>query len=168
MSDQEMNIRLRPALLPDDEPFLRELYASRRDDLRTLPMEKAQVDALINMQYEAQRRGYEADYPGAEHFVIEVDGEPAGRYLIDRSSEAEDAVIDIAILPQFRAHGVGTQILSGSIDEARQAGKEFTLQVEPTNPAMRLYLRLGGEVVASNDVTAVFRWQARASRGTNG
>jgi GNAT superfamily N-acetyltransferase len=158
MSAGELKIHLRQVVLPDDEAFLRRLYASRREDLNALPLESAQLETLINIQYDAQDRGYRAEFPTAEHFVVEVDGLAAGRYLIDRSRTNEDWVIDIAVMHEYRGRGIASKVLTDSIAEARRAGKGLTLQVDPRNPALRLYLRLGGEVVHGDQTYLTLKW----------
>jgi ribosomal protein S18 acetylase RimI-like enzyme len=158
MNGSSLKITLRRVRLPEDDAFLRELYASRREDLKILSLEPLQIDALINMQYQAQNQAYRAEYPTAQHYIAELNGAAAGRYLIDRSGETEDAVIDIAIMPEHRGRGIGSRILSESIAEARRAGKVITLQVAPTNPALRLYLRLGGNVVGGDETSLILNW----------
>ena len=43
----------------------------------------------------------------------------------------------------FQRRGIGTEVMNRLIDEAARAGKAVTLGVVKTNPALRLYQRLG-------------------------
>jgi len=43
----------------------------------------------------------------------------------------------------LRGRGIGTQLVKGLIEEAANAGRAVTLGVVKTNPALRLYKRLG-------------------------
>ncbi|MFW5643110.1 MAG: GNAT family N-acetyltransferase [Alkalispirochaeta sp.] len=50
----------------------------------------------------------------------------------------------IAVEPIFRGNGVGTELLTHLIANARRAGfPAISLSVDPGNPAVRLYRRLG-------------------------
>jgi ribosomal protein S18 acetylase RimI-like enzyme len=56
-----------------------------------------------------------------------------------------DAVhlIDIALIPEIRGKGLGTQLLNWLIGFARSGDRLLTLEVAFDNPAQRLYERLG-------------------------
>ena len=75
--------------------------------------------------------------------MIEVDGRDAGRLYVHRG-DAEIRVVDIALLPEFRGAGVGTQLMRGLQAEATKSGRRLTLHVDASNVgARRLYERLG-------------------------
>ena len=75
--------------------------------------------------------------------------------------EALIRIVDIAIAPGYRGRGAGTALLGGLIAEASAAGKVVELHVESTNPAQRLYRRLG--FVDAGDVSPYLRMQWRPS-----
>ena len=54
---------------------------------------------------------------------------------------------NLAVLPELRGHGLGTQLLEGVIAEAAHLGAtHLTLEVRASNqPALRLYARAGFE-----------------------
>lgn len=56
---------------------------------------------------------------------------------------------NLAVLPELRGHGLGTQLLEAVIEEAAHLGAELlTLEVRESNtPALRLYARSGFERV---------------------
>lgn len=142
-------IDLRPVVLPDDEDFLRELYFSTREDLSLLPLEGAQKQAFITMQYTAQKQHYAAQFPSADHDLILRDGIPVGRLLVNRGTEAI-YLVDISLLAEYRGMGVGTTIMNDLVEEAENKGTVLSLHVMKTNPAARLYLRMGLTVTADD------------------
>jgi ribosomal protein S18 acetylase RimI-like enzyme len=98
--------------------------------------------AFVQQQFAAQDAEYRRTRADATFEVIEIDGEPAGRLYLDRSS-AELHVLDIALLPRFRNRGVGSRLLGDLAAEADAAAVPLTIYVEKLNPARRLYERLG-------------------------
>lgn len=139
MAESTHAVTLRPATA-DDEAFLFDLFASTREEFNFL--EAAQRQALLRMQYDTRRFQYEEGYPQAEASIISLENLPAGRMLVN---EGEDAItlIDIALLPQHRGSGIGTQLLQDLLKRAVIARKPVELQVFKTNPAQHLYERLG-------------------------
>lgn len=142
-------ISLRPVAMPDDEDFLKELYFSTREDLNLLPLEEMQKQAFITMQYSAQKQQYSVQYPAASHDLILCDGVPAGRLLVDRGSNGT-YLVDISMLAKYRGMGIGTAIMNDLAEEAGNAGTSLSLHVFKTNPAVRLYFRMGLNVTADD------------------
>jgi ribosomal protein S18 acetylase RimI-like enzyme len=138
-----------PVVLPGDEDFLRDLYFSTREDLNLLPLDEAQKQAFITMQYAAQKQAYEIQFPGAEHDLILRDRIPAGRLLVDRGPNAI-YLVDISLLPIYRGMGIGTAMMNELAEEANSAGTALRLHVLKTNPANHLYFRMGLTVTADD------------------
>ncbi|HZS39489.1 MAG TPA: GNAT family N-acetyltransferase [Polyangia bacterium] len=160
-----MNVTLRP-ITDEDEPFLRRVYASTREaELAPLGWPPAQQDAFLRMQFDAQRRHYAAAYDGAAFSIILRDGRPAGRLYVDRR-EREIRVVDIALLPEHRAAGIGGALLRQLFDEAARGRKTVSIHVERQNAARRLYQRLGFVEVegAGDGVYALMEWRPEATR----
>jgi ribosomal protein S18 acetylase RimI-like enzyme len=135
-------ITLRP-VTPEDEPFLRVLYAStREEELAPLGWSPTQAEAFLDMQYRAREAHYDAEYAGSDDCVVLADGVPAGRFDVYRDGEML-RIIDIAIAPVHRGRGIGTSLLGQVIEEASAAGMVVELYVEFNNPAQRLYRRMG-------------------------
>jgi GNAT superfamily N-acetyltransferase len=150
--------RLRAAT-PDDEQFLRAVYASTRaEELARVPWSDAQKRAFTDMQFAAQDADYRRHYPDAQYSIIEVQGEPAGRLYVDRCKK-EIRIIDIALLPEHRRAGIGTKLLRALQGEARTAGKTLTIHVEKFNPALRLYQRLGFQQIEDKGVYLFLEWK---------
>jgi ribosomal protein S18 acetylase RimI-like enzyme len=55
----------------------------------------------------------------------------------------EIRLIDITLLPQFRGKGIGAALLGDLIKRSDKVQKKISLHVDPINPALYLYLRLG-------------------------
>lgn len=147
-SNRSNRVSLRPVVMPGDEDFLRDLYFSTREDLNLLPLEATQKQAFINMQYTMQRQQYGAQYPAADHNIILTDETPAGRLFVDRSTNSV-YLVDISVLPEHRGAGIGSAILNELVEEAGKTGRPLSLHVLKTNPAVRLYLRMG--LIATGD-----------------
>jgi len=71
--------------------------------------------------------------------------------------------ITVAVLPAHRRQGVGRALLAALMEHARTAGfQSVSLSVEPANPALRLYERLGFTWVAVVDGSWTMRADLRA------
>lgn len=146
------------AVREGDEAFLFEVYAStRQEELAQIGWGEPQRERFLRMQFEAQRRSYESDYPGANFQIILVEGQPAGRLYVHRR-EHEIRIMDIALLPQYRNQGIGTKLLGDILAEAARLGKQATIYVESFNRARGLYERLGFKKIASNGVYNLMKW----------
>ena len=153
-------VTLRPARA-DDAPFLRRLYAStREDELSALDWSAAQRESFLSLQLEAQDRHYRGHYPEARFDVIERDGAPVGRLVVDRR-EGVIHLLDIALLPAQRGAGFGSALLRELQEEAVGRGSAIVLHVARTNPALRLYARLGFRVVHEDAVHVAMEWRPR-------
>ena len=64
--------------------------------------------------------------------------------------DAETPELGIAVLSQHRGKGIGTTLLTELIHHLNGQYKALSLSVDPENPAMRLYERLGFEVVGKS------------------
>ena len=150
-------VTLRP-IAPDDEPFLIEVYASTRPaELAALAAVPGMAAAFARSQAALQQRAYAAAHPGASFDLVLVDGTPAGRLYVDRS-DTEIRLIEIALLPPFRGAGIGTRLLGELLANAEARGLPVALHVAASNPAQRLYRRLGFAVAEAGEVHLSMRW----------
>ncbi len=128
-----------------DRAFLSDLYAlTRAAEMAPVPWPEQAKRDFLQQQFDLQHDYYHANYQGADFLLIEVDGERAGRIYVHRSP-GDIRVMDIALLPELRARGIGSALLGELIDESERSGSSITLHVEADNPAVRLYRRLGFE-----------------------
>ena len=116
-----------------------------------MPWTEAEKLVFLRMQFDAQDSYYRQSYPDARFDVIEQAGTPVGRLYVARL-EDELRVIDIALLPEHRGRGIGSQLMSDVLAEADARHLRVTLHVEPWNRARELYIRLGFRVVRRGDV----------------
>jgi GNAT superfamily N-acetyltransferase len=131
----------RRAVSAEDEPFLRVLYASTRPEVADWPDELR--DAFLAQQFEAQRAGWTASFPGSEHDMLEMDGVPVGRIWV-YWSESDCLIVDVALLPERRRQGLGTEVVRDVIAAADRLGVPVRGHVERTNlPSLAFWTKLG-------------------------
>jgi ribosomal protein S18 acetylase RimI-like enzyme len=153
------DIALRP-ITPEDVSFLAGVYASTRsDELAPTGWSDEEKAVFCRRQFDAQSAHYRENYPAALFQVIERDGFSIGRLYVAHW-EREIRIMDIALLPEHRGSGIGTQLLRDLQEEARSAGKTLTIHVERFNPALRLYQRLGFQQIEDKGVYLLMRWSA--------
>ncbi|MFZ6735786.1 GNAT family N-acetyltransferase [Undibacterium sp. Ji42W] len=150
----------------DDQAFLDALYASRREDLRHMPMDAAFIAQMIKMQQHVQMEGIRLNYPEALHLMIEDDGQPVGRVIIDTGSN-DVRLVDIAIIPAAHRQGIARAMLQALQAHAANHGKSVSLAVEQTNFAARgLYLQTGFVALSTDELFEQMQWRAHASTGS--
>lgn len=150
-------LTLRPAG-PDDRDFLLRVYTEfRTDELAATGWPDAEKDAFCLAQFTAQDRHYREHFPACEFLVVEHDGVPVGRLYRDLRRD-EIRLVDIALLAAARGHGLGGRLLEDILTEARERGLEVRIHVERTNPARRLYDRLGFRLVETGEVYDFLAW----------
>jgi len=141
-----------------DLAFLFRVYASTREqELRLTGWSEEQKHAFLAMQFDAQHRYYYEHFPAARFDVVEVEGDPAGRFYVDRSDE-ELRVIDIALLPEYRGAGIGATLLRELQAEAASQSKPIIIHVEQSNAAIRLYSRLAFQPTREHGVYKEMIW----------
>lgn len=151
-------ITLRP-VATEDEDFLRAVYASTRaDEMELLPASDEEKRAFLDMQFDAQRSDYAARFPDSDHSIILLDGQPIGRIWVGRW-EDEIRLLDIALLPEARDAGTGSELLGRLQNEAREAGLPLRHSVYKANEgALRFYERLGFSVVEDFEMYVLMEW----------
>ncbi len=107
-----------------------------------------ELQALLHMQFRAQRAGYAHDFADAVDRIVVADetGEPLGRLLVAARRDAIH-LVDIALLARARGQGIGTQLLCDLLEEGARRSLPVRLQVRPGNPAFQLYTRLGFRLI---------------------
>ena len=84
-----------------------------------------------------------ADLEHSTTYVIEIEGERAGRLRVVRAPDHHE-LAGIQLLPAHQQHGIGTHLVEQFLVEARAAGLPARISVEKDNPRARaLYERLG-------------------------
>jgi ribosomal protein S18 acetylase RimI-like enzyme len=142
-------IKLRP-VEEKDNLFIEAVYRSARErELSYTNWPELQKKTFISMQSIAQHTEYKQKFPGAQFQIIVYNKKDAGRFYT-WENEFEIRLIDIALLPSFRGKGIGTILLKKLIEKADRVQKKVSLHVEPDNPALKLYERMGFVYIKNN------------------
>jgi ribosomal protein S18 acetylase RimI-like enzyme len=143
---------------PDDDGFLFELYSTTRAaEMALTPWNDEQRRAFLRQQYELRRLHYLSYHSGAEYLLIRRNGGPIGRIATDRR-EDEIRILDIALIPEHRGRGIGSQLIHELLAEASLQNNAVTLHVERHNRAAGLYQRLGFRVIEDGGVYLFLKW----------
>jgi GNAT superfamily N-acetyltransferase len=135
-----------------DEALLRALFAtSRAAELAALPVELA--GPFLDLQLALREGSLPAT---AQDDVVEVGGQPVGRWVVDRSQPAL-RLVDVALLPPHQRRGIGSALLAGLCEEADAAGRPVDLHVRCGSPAARLYARFGFRTLGGDGVHDAMR-----------
>jgi ribosomal protein S18 acetylase RimI-like enzyme len=146
------------AAAPRDQDFLLAVFAGTRvDELAALGWDPKQREFFLNMQFNAQQQSYVDVYPAAVNNIILLAERPIGRMLVDRTAN-EITLVDIALLGEYRNRQIGTSLLRNLMDEAATAQKSVRLSVFKSNPALRLYQRLGFSQVGEDALYFEMQW----------
>jgi ribosomal protein S18 acetylase RimI-like enzyme len=96
----------------------------------------------LNLNTDAQVAALRQRWNVTQVRVITLDGTDIG-WL--QSFEKDDALFlgQLFVDDALRRRGIGTEVVKALIEEAARAGRAMTLGVVKTNPALRLYERLG-------------------------
>jgi ribosomal protein S18 acetylase RimI-like enzyme len=93
------------------------------------------------------RRNWQVD----EVRIITVDGTDIG-WLQSATTQNGDFVLgQLFVEAPFQRQGIGTEVINRLIAEANRARQALTLGVVKTNPALRLYERLGFRITHEDD-----------------
>lgn len=138
-------IRLRDAGA-DDRDFLCELYClTRAAEVAAWGWPPEQQRAFLEQQH--QMRQQQLDALGEQVCTrVVLDGaRPVGMLVLIAEPDAR-VLADIALLPDCQGAGIGGALIRAELDAAARAGQRVRLHVLKTNPAARLYARLGFHV----------------------
>lgn len=144
--------RLLPAaeLRPEqdaDRDFLLHLFAACSPLAGILPA------AMLTQQAELANNGFRSVSPAAMFRIASIDHEPAGRFAVDWNRNGVSHGIDLAVLPECRRSGLGLAMLRAWLAVADDHGLPCALEVVASNPARRIYQRLGFTPVPGMDET---------------
>jgi ribosomal protein S18 acetylase RimI-like enzyme len=134
-----MPITLRPAHVEDFD-FCARLYFSAME----------QTIRQLNLDMAAHAAGLRERWDAMQVQIIRSDGADIGWV---QSTTQDDALFleQIFVDAAFRSRGIGSAVISGLIDQAARAGQPVALGVVKTNPARRLYERLGFRITHEDD-----------------
>lgn len=138
-------IRQRPAR-EEDRPFLLELYCqTRAAEVAAWGWPPEQQRAFLEAQYRTRQQQLDAMGSQARTALVLEGDVPIGALTLIEQP-AGRVLADIALLPQHQGCGIGSALIRAEQDAAARARLALTLHVLKTNPAARLYMRLGFRV----------------------
>ena len=153
----EHGLSYRPATGADLSVLARIYASTRAEEVARTGWPVEQQNAFLQQQFEAQHAHYREHYPDAQWLLIVQGIIPVGRlYLEDWPSQLR--IIDIALLPEFRGRGFGEAILRDLMEATAPTGRKVSIHVEKTNPAMKLYRRLGFVTIEDKGVYDLLEW----------
>jgi RimJ/RimL family protein N-acetyltransferase len=118
-----------------DTEFLFQLFRSyKRAELAALPIDDAQKDTLVRIQFTAQMSGYRAQFPDAFFYLLEHAQAPIGRLVIDQIP-TEANIVDFVLMPQWRNQGAGRAVLSEVVTALGRHSSIVRCKVLATNEA---------------------------------
>ena len=93
----------------------------------------------------------------SDSLIISLDNENIG--LIKLSQQlARLHIRQLQILPEFQNKGIGSRVIKAVIKKSAMLSLPVTLNVLLANPAKRLYLNHGFEVIGQNDLEYQMRY----------
>ena len=154
---------LRP-LTPQDEPLLWEMlyHAIYVSESQARPqrdvVKQPELARYVSGWGRAGDRGFvamdgEAKQPLGAAWLRLLTGDNKGfGYVDERTPE-----LSMAVLPEYRGQGIGTRLLTQLFQVASDHHPAVSLSVGADNPALRLYRRLGFEVVGTSGTSLTMK-----------
>jgi len=151
-----VNFIIRP-IIKDDEPFLWQMlyYASHMDEEGAASPEDAKNNPDLAKYIKDWGRPTDMGFLALDPHTQQPIGAAWVRLLIgpDKTiSYIDDSTpeLAIAVLPEYIGKGLGTQLLTHVLQAAGHAFPAVVLSVRSTNPARRLYEKLGFVIVSES------------------
>jgi ribosomal protein S18 acetylase RimI-like enzyme len=142
-----------------DRAFQERLHGSTRvEELDAAGFPEALRPAFIAQQSEAQDRHYRRVYPGADWWIFGEGNGDAGRVIVHAGAD-HLLVVDIALLPEHRGRGFGTQVLREVMRVATERRVSVRMSAFVGERALRLYRRLGFEERGGDGLRVGLEWR---------
>jgi len=155
--NERMNLQYRK-LIADDYTALREMfYLSLFIPEGEEPYPGSVID-LPDLSKYIEEYGREGDFGFLCEDQNKVIGAIWGRLFSEENKgfgfiDENIPELGMAVIPEYRNKGIGHQLLSLFLEEAKQRGyRAVSLSVDKRNRARKLYFRAGFEVVKKSDV----------------
>ena len=150
-------ITTRPSVA-EDSAFMLELYASTsKDVLDDLGWTIGSQRTFVIMQAQTEEWNRARLYPGMDRLTICVDEMPVGRLLVCMRNNMLH-LVDLSLLPRFRGNGIGTQLMTEILEEARNARVPVKVKVRKDSGAIRFVERLGFGTPTDLGTTVELTW----------
>jgi ribosomal protein S18 acetylase RimI-like enzyme len=145
----------------EDDEFLYKVYESTRvDEFAALGWSEQQLEALLRMQFEAQRKSYGDQFPAAKQRIIVYKDNKVG-HMITAYKDESLVLVYVALLPEYRNRGIGTRLIQDLQREAMERDMPLRLHVLPHSAASRLYERLGFSAVDEGVPYVAMEWNTK-------
>jgi ribosomal protein S18 acetylase RimI-like enzyme len=132
-------VSFRPAIVADFGYCERLYFAEMADIIRELKLDMAAHAASFRRQWQV-----------GEVRIIMLDGADIG-WLQSTTRDGSLFLGQLFVDGALQRRGLGTEVMRCLIDEAAQNRQAMTLEVVKTNPAKRLYDRLGFRVTGGDN-----------------
>lgn|SRR5262249_39569646 len=144
---------------PEDDTFLRKVYAcTRAQEMALVPWSEEQREAFLRFQFDAQDSHYRAKFPDASYQIILSEDQPVGRLYVSREAD-EIRILDITVLPEHRAQGIGTSLLRRLLSEADESRRRVTVWIEQFNPSQVTFQHLGFKISQDDGYNNLLEYQ---------
>ena len=142
-----------------DSAFLFDVYASaQQEELSLSGWPQRLQEGFLRNQFEAERMFLAQQFSHADLRIVLYQGEPIGRLYLD-IKDTKIEILDIALLPEYRNRGIGTELLRSILEEAEERNKPVHIHVLRRSPSVRLYYRLGFYRIADNGTSWLLKWE---------
>jgi RimJ/RimL family protein N-acetyltransferase len=160
-------VTLRPERA-DDEALLYRLFCSwALEDIARMPVDDATKEKLLRFQFAGQMATYRGRFPAASFDIIERDGEPIGRLIVDPGHTKEPAcLVDFVLLPEQRNSRIGRTIISAVLAEQASLGRKVRVKILHHNePSQRMCAALGFVEIGREPPFIQLEWSAPRTTG---
>jgi RimJ/RimL family protein N-acetyltransferase len=151
---------------PDDEALLFQLFRSwALDEIARMPVDEATKENLLRFQFAGQTMTYRGNFPTASFDIIERDGAPIGRLIVDPGDAREPAcLVDFVLLPETRNNRIGRAIISAVLAEQAALGRKVRVKILHHNePSQRMCAALGFVEIDRDLPFIQMEWSAPAT-----
>lgn len=147
-----------------DTDFLFTLFRSHMlTELAAMPVDDATRDMLVRSQFQAQTMSYRTWFPMARFDIVERDGVPVGRIVVDPGTESA-CIVDFALLPDSRARGLGTAIIAAMLQHLAPLRRPVRCKVLMHNePSIRMCRRVGFRHIGGEPPFLQLEWHPAAA-----
>jgi GNAT superfamily N-acetyltransferase len=104
----------------------------------------------LHLDRAAQAASFQQQWDLTQVHIIALDGSDVG-WLQTETQEDELFVAQMFVDRPFQRRGIGTEVMKRLISEAACVNQTMRLNVVKINPAVRLYQRLGFQVIREDD-----------------
>ena len=146
-----------------DEAFLRPLFDSVKGSMFAPMLVDDRTKAqLLGMQYHAMTQAYRGSFPEGAFNIVESDGAPIGRLIIDMSEQFVH-VVYLAFLPDWRRRGIGSALMGAVVRfaDAHDLPTEATVALDNA-ASLRLWASLGFVEISRDATDMRLRRQPRS------